>query len=335
VYLDRARSLATFLLAQCRRADGALLRFPGGSGPEVLGFCEDHVHVIAGLLDLADVTGEASWVEAARDLTDRLDTAFQDERGGGFWTASAALHEALFTRTKETWDSPIPSDNGTAAHVNLRLFARTGEKRYGEAADRTLDAFRPLMAHPRMTSGVMGLLRALSLRMELEAAGAAGAARGDVHARAGVADVDLFLQREAARPGSRVPLVVRVRLDAGWHVNANQPSAPDRVATELAAGERSPAALEAVRYPEALRRVVGPPGSAPLALYEGTFDIHAVLVVPADAVPGPRRIALRLTLQPCDEGRCLAPVTVEVEVGLRFGGEDGPGRHPSLFEAAK
>jgi hypothetical protein len=330
-FLERARGLARFLLERCRRADGALLRFPAGSGPEIPGFCDDHVHLIDGLLDLAEATGERAWVEAARDLADRLNAEFQDEENGGFFTTSGARHETLIARAKETYDSPIPSDNGVAARVNLRIARATGEAAYREVADRTLATFRSTMAHPRMVSGSMALLRALTLRGELEAEGGFGAARGDVHRRADVVAADVFLERGQARPGSRLALLVRVRLDAGWHVNANDAGRADLVGTSLVAGAKAPAALVDVRYPPARRRVVGPAGGDALPLYEDTFDIRAALEVPPDAPPGPRRIPLVLRLQPCDEHSCREALELHLDVPLRFDAADGQARHPSLF----
>ncbi len=327
-YLDRARGLASFLLSKSRKDDGTLLRFPAGSGPEIPGFTEDHVHLIEGLLDLADATKETTWRDAARDLADRLNDEFQDQENGGFWTTSRERHETLFARTKETWDSPIPSDNGTAARLNLRLFAATGEKGYADAADRTLSAFRPLMAHPRMATGVMALLRALAMRRGMEQSGVAGATRGDAHARVDVAQVDAFLERMEAKLGSRVGLVVRVDLDAGWHVNANVPSNADLIATRLTTDEKSPAPLEDVLYPPARSR---PLGGEAVALYEGTFEIRGQLAIPADVPAGPRKIPLVLTLQPCDESTCKAPLEIRLELHLRFADTDGEAQHPALF----
>ena len=328
LYLERGRALATFLLARCRREDGTLLRFPRGSGPEVPAFCEDHVHLIEGLLDLAEATGESRFAAAAADLARRLDAGFQDAKQGGFWTTSADVHETLIAKAKETWDSPIPSDNGTAARLNLRLFARTAEPAFAQAAERTLSAFRPLMAHPRMSSGVVALLRALRTRMRLEREGSRAAVRGDVHARRGVAQVDVFLERGQARPGTKVGLVVRVTLDPGWHVNAHTPSGAELIPTVLSQAAGKVAALVDLRYPQGVVRALG---GSDVALYEGGFEIRAALEIPADALPGPRKIPLVLRWQPCNEGSCQAPVELELDVPLRFDGQDGPRRHEALF----
>jgi uncharacterized protein YyaL (SSP411 family) len=334
--LEDGRRLAAFLLGSCRRADGALLRFPRGSGPEIPGFAEDYVHVAEGLLDLAEAAGEPRWAADAATLAERLLDRFQDEEGGGFYTTAEGDHERLIARTKEAWDSPIPSDNGSAARLLLRLAARTGDERLRAAADRTLAAYRPLMADPRTARGVVALFRALADRRALPAPSAAAeapaAGPGDARVRQGVADVDAWLERAEAKRGSRVRVMVRVALDPGWHVNAAKVSSPDLVPTALGAAPRSPVVLEEVSYPPATTRALGP-GQAPSALYEGAFWVRGVLRVPDDALEGPRKVALVLTLQPCDATSCRAPEEVRLELALRFGPDDGPPRHAGVFAA--
>jgi hypothetical protein len=181
-----------------------------------------------------------------------------------------------------------------------------------------------------MTAGTMALIRALTLRMEMEAAGKTLAVRGDVHTQQGVVRADAFLEYGEAAPGTRVGLVVRLALEEGWHVNAAS-SRPDLVATALSLAEKAPARLESVRYPEALERVLGPLGDGLVPLYEGTFEIRAELVVPAGAPRGPRKLVLLLELQACDARTCQPPQEIALEVPLRFADETGPRRHPSLF----
>ncbi len=328
-YLDRGRELAAFLLEHCRREDGTLLRFPRASGPEIVGFCEDHAHVVEGLLDLAEATGEARFTEAAQDLATRMNALFLDTEKGGFWATSESHHEVLIARAKEMWDSPIPSDNGAAARANLRLFARTKDEAFRSPADKTLAFYRSSMADPRMSGGVMALLRALADRMEMGGAGVPALVRGDAHAQRGVATVDAFLERDQAAPGTRVGVAVRVVLEEGWHVNAHKPSKAELVATSLKAADGAPAALVDVAYPDAATKAVG---GEDLALYEGTVWIRGHLVVPEGAVAGPRKLTLLLALQPCDDTSCQAAVEITLELSLRFDAETGSRRHPSVFK---
>jgi uncharacterized protein YyaL (SSP411 family) len=334
-YLERARTLATFLLQSCRREDGTLLRFPRGSGPEIPAFCEDYVHLIDGLLALADATGQARWQAAAEDLATRLDAEFQDPQSGGFFATSSAQHETLIARAKESFDSPIPSDNGVAARVNLLLHARTGGAAWRAAADRTLSVFRPQMASSRMAPGVVALIDALRLRAELDEARGETVERGEGHGRRGVVAADIYLARAAVAPGSSVAVLVRVHVDAGWHVNAHAPAPDFGVPTSLALVGDGPLGLGDVVYPPGAERRLGPLGEAPVALYEGRFDIRAVLQVPADLSPSQQRVRFSLRVQACDESSCREPATLEIDVPVRVAESDGSPTHERLFPEAK
>jgi hypothetical protein len=326
-WLAKGRELAAFLLEQHRRAEGTLLRFPRGSGPEIPGFAEDLVHVAEGLLDLAEATGEARWADAARATADDLLQRFEDREGGGIWASSEGAHEALIARAKEVWDSPIPSDNGTAARLLLRLSARTGDPRYRAAADRILAAYRPLLGHAQTARGVVALCRALALRVALgEKAGAAEPlAPGDAHVAQGVAEVDAWLERAEAAPGARVRFAVRVVLADGWHVNASDAPA-DRTATALRLAEKSPVRLASIAWPAPEPTAPGAPDG-----YAGAFWVRGELELPAGAPLGPRRASLVLTLQPCDATSCREPEDVRLDLPLRFAAEDGPARHAGVF----
>ncbi len=89
------------------------------------------------------------------------------------------------------------------------------------------------------------------------------------------------------------PFTLELRIQPGWHLNANPPLLRFLVATEVKA---SGTALRGVRYPNVER-------------FEGTVTIAGEVEAPSR---GP--VALSLTYQPCDEERCLTPVTREVEM---------------------
>ncbi|MCA9315871.1 MAG: thioredoxin domain-containing protein [Planctomycetes bacterium] len=325
VLLDRARALATFLLEHARRADGTLLRFPTDSGPEIPGFAEDHVHLVEGLLDLHDVTGEASWFAAAKDLAQRLVDGFEDTDRGGFWTTSDAVHESLLARTKEAWDSPIPSDNGTAARLLVRIAEQTGDAAWRSAARRTLGAWRPLLANAGMAPGLVALYRALDEARE-DALPTSVPIAADAQAGTDVVQAKAWLERADAIRESRVRIAVELSLQAGWHVGAL-----DEALGAAATRVRLARPLPGMALGEP--RVIGGTawaGDAPG--WEGTLQLEIDLLLAADVAPGPRRLALEVVVQPCDDrGTCLLPATLELPLALRVGEAEGPARHPGRF----
>jgi uncharacterized protein YyaL (SSP411 family) len=323
VFLDRGRALAAFLLTHSMD-DGRLLRFPKDSGPKIPAFLDDHALLADGLLDLADATGEASFAAAATTLADAIVERFTDPAGGFY--SSSTEHETLLARSKDAFDSPIPSGNATAARVLLRLFVRTGDAKRRHQADRVLGADRALAA--RAPTGAMAMVRAVADRAALENQGVAPET-GDVTLRRGVASIDVFLERGEAKPGTTVRVAVRLALASGWHVNAAKASRPELIPTKLDLGEKAPVSMGAVEYPPAMV-LAGPTPADAVAVYEGTVWFRTSLAIPADAATGPRRVPLVLTFQPCDAATCKTPDEVRLDVPLRFG-DEGAARHPAVF----
>ena len=325
--LERGRALARFLLEHSRDG-GRLLRFPKGSGPAIPGFLDDHAHLAEGLLDLAAATGEATWADAARALCDEAIARFADPAGG--FTSSGTEHEALLARGKDVFDSPIPSANASIGRACLRVSVRGGGPAYREACDRVIAAFRGLAA--RAPTGTTALVRLVADRAALAAKGQV-LDKADVSLRRGPAAIDVFLERAQARPGTKVRVLVRVALDPGVHVNAPVASHPDSarpepIPTTLSVA-KGPAELVEVAFPAA--RPLAGTGTPPVSGYEGSFDVTAALSVPAGSAPGPRKIGLLLSFQPCDATSCQAPEEVRLDVPLRFADEDGPALHPRTF----
>ena len=147
-WLDAAVANGEFLLRSLRRDDGRWLRsWQAGHasrshgrsdrGARHLAYAADHAALVDAFVRLAEATGRARWIEAARATADALlDLFWDDERGGLFTTGSDA--ERLVARNKDLMDNATPSANSVAAVGLLRLGALTGEERYRERAEAIL-----------------------------------------------------------------------------------------------------------------------------------------------------------------------------------------------------
>ncbi len=94
------------------------------------------------------MTGEARWIDRARQVADALLAGFSDDdpaRAGGFFTTGHDA-EALVARPKEVTDGAVPSANSVAALALLRLAALTGDDRYRRPAEGVVDMAVPLLA---------------------------------------------------------------------------------------------------------------------------------------------------------------------------------------------
>jgi hypothetical protein len=134
-YLSVATRNARFLL-QHLRPSGSLRRVwrQGHTGDQV--FLEDYAAVILGLLDLYQADFNVDWFAAARLLADEMADRFADPSGGFFDTPEFA--EDLLLRPKDIQDSATPSGNALACEALLRLAAFTGEGRYRDIAEQSL-----------------------------------------------------------------------------------------------------------------------------------------------------------------------------------------------------
>ena len=160
-YERAARDAADRILRNCVR-DGELLhrslgrpRRPdekAGRG-DIPGFATDYAYLVEALLDLYEATFEPRYFAEAVRLEAAFEERFADPRGGFF--LSAAAHDGLIVRPKESYDGATPSSNSVAALNLLRLSAFTGDDRYARRADEIFGAFagdleRAAVAFPRL-----------------------------------------------------------------------------------------------------------------------------------------------------------------------------------------
>ena len=137
-YVDAALAAADFLWEDVRH-HGRLLHVWTRGTAKQLGFLDDHAFLAAACLDLYEATGDRRHLDRAREIMEALDVYFHDERGGYFFTPSDG--EALITRTKSGADGALPSGNGVATLVHLRLAALTGMEAHRRRAEELLRLF--------------------------------------------------------------------------------------------------------------------------------------------------------------------------------------------------
>ena len=107
-------------------------------GPWLL---DDQVQAASAFLAAFEHTGAGAWLDRARELMDMTLAFYWDEKDGGFFDAREQAVGFLAERGKPIQDAPTSAANATAALVLLRLAALSGEPRFHERAERTLEAF--------------------------------------------------------------------------------------------------------------------------------------------------------------------------------------------------
>jgi uncharacterized protein YyaL (SSP411 family) len=137
--------------------DGRLRRASlGGRVGDSAAILEDHATLATGLLTLYQLTGDASWLNAATGLLDVVLGHFTDPDRDGRWFDSADDAEQLMVRPADPLDGATPSGASTIAEA-LQLAAhlvpadRAGG--YAAAADATLAGATTILARLPRSGG--------------------------------------------------------------------------------------------------------------------------------------------------------------------------------------
>ncbi|HEY1434870.1 MAG TPA: thioredoxin domain-containing protein, partial [Thermoanaerobaculia bacterium] len=160
-YETAARRAADRILATCVRG-GELLHREKAGRADIAGFATDYAFLVEALLDLYEATFETRYFSEAIRLQKMFEERFADPRGGYF--LSAAGHDGLILRPKESWDGATPSSNSVAAMNLLRLAVFTGDEDYRRRADLVVASAAPLLE--RAPTAFPRLLCALDFRAD-------------------------------------------------------------------------------------------------------------------------------------------------------------------------
>ncbi len=104
---------------------------------------------------------------------------------------------------------------------------------------------------------------------------------------------------------------VRLTIAEGFHINANPPTLPHLIPTQLSVQTSDGLTAAQPAYPNAVTRKFKFEAT-PLAVYEGTVEINLPMSATRDATTGKQRIAAHLRVQPCNDGVCYPPQKIDV-----------------------
>lgn len=172
-YLGAAQGAAAFIRRELYDESSHALRrvYREGPGP-VPGFADDYAHLIAGLIDLYEVTFDDSCLSWAVDLQNKQTQDFYDsgatitdgsgasnigdEVVGGYFNTSSGAADVLI-RSKDAMDNAEPSTNGVSASNLFRLGFLLDSSEYISLAHETVKSFDVEMSqHPSLFTGLLG-----------------------------------------------------------------------------------------------------------------------------------------------------------------------------------
>lgn len=337
-YTPAAEKAADFILDTLKQ-DGRLLHTFRDGEAKLNAYLDDYAFFAHGLLELYETTGNKRWLDEARELVEVLLKYHRDEDAGGFFFTSSD-HEDLLYRSKDPYDRAIPSGNGMAARVLLRLAQITGESRYREHAEKVLWAFLPVMERlPHATETLIlavaeyvdsTLLTETSPRAERELT----ESQADATASKRPVRVDVFASRLKVTPGEAVRLAVRITIEEGWHINSSQPLQDNLIPTSISLGKGVHAVLGEIRYPpgKTLELEFSP---KPLSVYEHSMWIEVPVIIDRKAEPGTGILELSVRFQACNDRSCLLPESLPLSIPLEVSDtiRTGESRHRKIFNS--
>jgi len=128
------------------KAFDAVVQTLGGPGNSLShtagmpGIADDYAEMARAALSLREVTGDARFLDKAKDWTEELNRHFWNEQIGGYCYYADNV-ERLFVRPRMVFDNPTPSANGVMMTVLTRLALLTGETEYMGRASALAQTF--------------------------------------------------------------------------------------------------------------------------------------------------------------------------------------------------
>ncbi|MBX3110812.1 MAG: DUF255 domain-containing protein [Fimbriimonadaceae bacterium] len=275
-HIEQAEHIATQWLKQ---SGPALPHQLVDNGPQGIGFLDDHAYIADALLDLYEATEDGKWLAEAEGVVDQALALFSDP-GGGFWSSSAD-HQTPITKLKPILDTACPSATAVMLRI-LRRLGRTSEfsRHFTQVAGWA----------ERAPTACESLLRE-HLYALLQGAGEQAVVDFSRPGEALVFLTDYEITADATGFGHTT---IVIDLPEGHHINSHEPPAkwlsPTTVQVKGALGE--------VGFPD-----------DPSGVYQGRVELPVRLF----AASGRHEFFLSVSYQLCDESKCLAPVTKELE----------------------
>jgi uncharacterized protein YyaL (SSP411 family) len=249
---------------------------------------EDYVYFAQALLAVFDQTHEQVWLNRVEQLVQQMNTYFWDKQNFGFRMSTGKKH--LNLSLKQIYDDALPSANGIAYQVLVKLSARTTNLDYATQAQQLLGAVSSLIKKDpySYTSFIQGLNNVMN--GELSTVQYAYQGRIRVHTQ--------MLDNNE--------LLVNLSLNPLWHINSNQPLQDSLIATKVINIDAEHWTITKASYPKGELAKLGF-SKEKISIYKGQIIIKLKLKNLSEHYIPP---TLKLSLQACSNKICLPPAIV-------------------------
>ncbi|MCG8015092.1 MAG: DUF255 domain-containing protein [Candidatus Thiodiazotropha sp. 'RUGA'] len=303
-YRDAALKAAEFLWQQNRFKTGYLWRVHLNGQSSIAATQEDYAYLSESFLYLYDLTGEPLWLERAKELAGAMIERFLDRQQGGFFMNEAESSITGMGRPKdEGSDNAIPSGSSVAIHSLQRLWQRSGDLDFRKQTDGLISRFAPALEATPISYGY--LLSAV-----------ADHRHGELGSRAYAGQGGIRIQANTSLAAEQTLLNLKIQIPDGWHINSNQPTGKDLIATRLTLAQQIKGwQMGPVTYPKGKQQKLAFQ-QQPLSVYGGEISLQTLLKQVDEDQPGSTTLPVELQLQACNDQVCLPPETVTLWVDL-------------------
>lgn len=139
-YLDAAVQTAVFIRDKLvdKKTHQLFRRLRDGEAG-INAILDDYVWYVNGLLALYKQTSDKQWLALAKQMTVQQVQLFYDSNTGGFY--ESGVDKNVLFRSKTVYDGALPASNAIAVENLTVLADMTGDKKWQQMADDTLESF--------------------------------------------------------------------------------------------------------------------------------------------------------------------------------------------------
>jgi len=106
---------------------------------------------------------------------------------------------------------------------------------------------------------------------------------------------------------------IQVKVQSGYHINANPPTYPYLKATEVELKPSAGLSVGFITYPNSIVKKF-PFAENPVAIYEGQIQLKVLLKATPSASKGTSNLPGKLKVQACDDQVCYPPGEIELTI---------------------
>jgi Thiol:disulfide interchange protein DsbD, N-terminal len=138
-----------------------------------------------------------------------------------------------------------------------------------------------------------------------------------------VVSAGMVLATDAVHAGAPVRAAVQAKVASGFHINDHHPTLDYLIPTELKLEPSPKFTIAKLVYPKGELKSFAFSDTR-LSVYQGTFEIGALLDVASRTPAGDYKLEGKLSYQACNDHACLPPASVPVSLTVKVVGKRVP-----------